>query len=130
MSVEDRVTKLETINELHMNKVVEGLDSLSILLVEADNNKKFRIDFESKVKNIIDDRLNTTKFDESIKRTIEKEVIAIFDKQEVRDDFTSKVQKIFKLEINSLMLGLYIKLSIIVGTIATTLATAILKGML
>jgi len=129
-SNEDRLTRLETIIEEPLKKIASSLEVLPILESEASENKEFRGLFQSKVKEIVNDRLNTSQFDYAIKEKIDKEVMAIFDKKEVREDFDKKVKDIITQELKEVMLSIYVKITLIVSTIATGLVTFILKGLL
>ena len=130
MTTEDRVTRLETIIETQLTKIIEGVDSITPLKMEADEMKVFRREFDNKVRSIIAERLNTIQFEADVKETINTEVMAIFNKPEVRKDFEAKVQAIIRKELKEALLGMYIRLTLVVGGIATSLAVVVLKGLL
>jgi len=130
MTTEDRVTRLETIIETQLTKIIEGVDSITPLKMEADEMKVFRREFDNKVRSIIAERLNTIQFEADVKETINTEVMAIFNKPDVRKDFEAKVQAIIRKELKEALLGMYIRLTLVVGGIATSLAVVVLKGLL
>lgn len=130
MTTEDRITRLETIIETQLSKVVDGVESVSTLKIEADEMKSFRRDFDNKVRGIVAERLNTVQFEADVKETINSEVMAIFNRPEVRNDFEAKVQSIIRKEMKDVLLGMYIKLSLVVGSIATSLAVIVMKGLI
>ena len=130
MTTEDRITRLETIIETQLSKVVDGVESVSTLKIEADEMKSFRRDFDTKVRAIVAERLNTVQFEADVKETINSEVMAIFNRPEVRNDFEAKVQSIIRKEMKDVLLGMYIKLSLVVGSIATSLAVIVMKGLI
>ena len=130
MTTEDRITRLETIIETQLSKVVDGVESVSTLKIEADEMKSFRRDFDTKVRGIVAERLNTVQFEADVKETINNEVMAIFNRPEVRNDFEAKVQSIIRKEMKEVLLGMYIKLSLVVGSIATSLAVIVMKGLI
>lgn len=127
-TIEDRVTRLETINEQQMSKVVDGLEAVVLLREDAKENKEFRKKFEDKAKEIVDERLNTTTFDNAIKTTVEQEIYSVFNKPEVREDFTKKVSAIVRSEFEQTLLKVYLKMTAIVATIALGVATVVAKG--
>ncbi len=128
--VEDRVTRLEILIETNMNKIIEGLDSLSVLMIEADDNKAFRKKFEEEVLKLVKQKLNTKEFDDGVKETAENTVYAVFNKPEIRKDFEYKVQAIIQSEFDKLLLKAYVKLTLVIGGISTSLALVIMKGVL
>jgi len=130
MNIEDRVTRIETIVEEPLKKIASSLEVLPILEAEASENKEFRGIFQSKVKEIVNDRLNTSQFDYAIKKKIDEEVKNIFNQQEVRDDLTKKIKTVVEQELKNVMLSIYVKITLLVSTIATGLVTFILKGLL
>ena len=130
MNIEDRVTRIETIVEEPLKKIASSLEVLPILEAEASENKEFRGIFQSKVKEIVNDRLNTSQFDYAIKKKIDEEVKNIFNQQEVRDDLTNKIKTVVEQELKNVMLSIYVKITLLVSTIATGLVTFILKGLL
>ncbi len=146
MTTEDRITKLETIIETQLTRIVDSVESIYPLKLEAEEMKAFRREFDNKVRTIVAERLNTIQFEADVKDTINSEVIAIFNKPEIRNDFERKVQAIihneFKskhfedkvkdklnTEMKSILLNMYIKLTAIVGTLATSLTYFILEKM-
>lgn len=125
---DERLIRIETILETHLIKVVEGLDSLKELQLKLDRLEKLEANFDVKVSTLISNRLNTIEFDKAIKDTIYKEVKIIFENKEVRENFQNQVKDIFKEEFKRLMLGVYIKITLVAGAIATTLASSIIQG--
>lgn len=112
-----------------LNKILESQDVLTKLKIEGDDNKKFRQDFGSIVERIVAQRLNTVEFERSLNEQIKKQAKEYLNQEEVREDFTNKVDSRFNLKFREIQLGLYLKLTAIVGSIATTLAVIVLKGM-
>ena len=130
MTTEDRVTRLETIIETQLSKIINGVESISPLKLEADEMKVFRKEFDTKVRAIVAERLNTVQFEADVKETINNEVMAIFNRPEIRNDFEFKVQAIIRKEMKDVLLGMYIRLTLVVGSIATSLAVIVMKGLI
>lgn len=143
-SIEDRVTRLETLLETHLTKVVDGVSSLSMVMVEIEENKQFRQDLHKHIKKEIDIRLNSKSFDDAVRETVEETISVFLQRESVRDDFTKKVKLIVKKELESdidslttpiiekwvknKILWVYLKVTGIVGGILLALVTAIVKG--
>lgn len=113
-----------------LNKILESQEVLTKLKIEVDDSKKFRQDFGSIVERIIDQRLNSIEFERALNEQIKKQAKEYLNQEEVRDDFTKKVDSRFKIMFKEIQLGMYLRLTAIVGSIATALAVIVLKGML
>lgn len=113
-----------------LNKMIENQQVLTQIKLEADDSKRFRQNIDTIVERIISQRLNTVQFEQELNKQIEKITEQYLNKQNVRDDFTSKVKGIFTDEFKHIQLSLYFKLTAIVGSVATALVIFILKGVL
>lgn len=130
MTLEDRLIKLETIVELYIKKIVDGLDVLSSLESEAQEAKVFRDTFPEKTKTIINERLNTTTFDKSIKQTTREEIAIYLLSKESAEDFSNRVNDLIDAKLKEVLLKTYIKITAIATTIAVAVAVSIIKSMI
>lgn len=112
-----------------LNKILESQEVLTKLKIEVDDNKKFRAEFGTIVERIVTQRLNTIEFERALTGQIKDKAKEYLNQEEVRDDFTNKVDRRFDIKFKEIQLGLYLKLTAIVGSVATALAVAVLKGM-
>lgn len=127
-SIEDRLMRLETINEVYMEKIVKGLESVSVLVKEAEENEAFRKSFDEKTKIIINEKLNTIEFDKDLKQTIQNEVKIILESKDSSTEFDNRVIEIVSKENKKILLGVYIKITAIITTIASGVLIAFFKG--
>lgn len=130
MSLDDRVTKLETINEVYMKKIVDGLDAVSALKLEAQEAKKFRDEFEQKTQKLVDDKLNTIDYDKNLKKIIQAELATKLHDEKTSEEFTNKVEEIIKKNNKSLLLNIYLKVTAVIVTLIGVIITAYINGVM
>lgn len=113
-----------------LTKILDNQEVLAQIKMEVEDNKNFRARFTSEVTELVAQRLNTVQFEKDLNAQIEKQTQLYLNRQDVRDDFVNKVKNIFQIEFKYIQLGLYLKLTAVVGAVATGLATFILKGVI
>jgi hypothetical protein len=94
MSDEERLLKLELALpqiKVSIEKILEAQDSLTALKIESQESKKFRDAFDSEVRRIVRQVLDTKDFDKAISLQIEEVVMVIFNKPEVRKDLGNTI---------------------------------------
>jgi hypothetical protein len=94
MSDEERLLKLELALpqiKVSIEKILEAQDSLTALKIESQESKKFRDAFDSEVRKIVRQVLDTKDFDKAISLQIEEVVMVIFNKPEVRKDLGNTI---------------------------------------
>lgn len=123
-STDDRLTKLEVLVEMHLKKVSEGLDSLSVLMHEAEENNEFKKEFEDKVKTLIETKLSSIGFNNTIKKLIKDEVEIIFNDDKTRKSFDEKVTLLIKKSFKDF----YVRATIIFFSAISTLLLAYFQG--
>lgn len=129
----NRLIKVELILpevQKSLNKILENQSVITELKLDAEANKKFRDNFSRDVSELIAQRLNTINFEQALNEQIEKQVMIIFNKPAVRGDLTQKIKEVFFHQFKQIQLSMYWKLTGVAATIATALATFVIKGML
>lgn len=121
----DRITRIETILEIPLKNLVARLEGIQELQLEAREAKEFRESFNKNVTDILNTRLNTIEFDEGVKKTVDKEIKHWLHTKEVQDE----IRDLFKDEFKKVVLWLYVKLTLIAGGIATTVAASVIQGV-
>lgn len=108
MTDEERLLKLEltlpTIKD-SLAKMLEGQEALTALKLESEASKTFRNTYETMVRNLVRQELNTKGFEREIKKQIEEEVVIIFNKPEVRQDLLNTIDERIELKWKDRKIG-------------------------
>ena len=108
MTEEERLLKLElTLPAIKdsLAKMLEGQEALTALKLESEASKTFRNTYETMVRNLVRQELNTKGFEREIKKQIEEEVVIIFNKPEVRQDLLNTIDERIELKWKDRKIG-------------------------
>lgn len=125
---QDRIVRLETLLETHLEKIVSGLDLLTVLKGETELNTKFRDEFRSNVRQMIEAELNTIAFEGQIEGIAKRQIEALIKSDEFNRMIDERAKSVVNRRLRELLLGGYVKVSVAVLGAVGTLAVAILKG--
>ena len=129
----NKLIKLELVLpqiEKSMSKILENQEILTLLKIESDENKKFRDGYKDELAKLLDTRLNSTAFEQALNEQIEKQTEIYLNKDGIRKDLTNRIKEVFRVEFKNAQLWMYIKLTTVVGGIATTAATLLVQGVI
>lgn len=129
----NKLIKLELVLpqiEKSMSKILENQEILTLLKIESDENKKFRDGYRDELAKLLDTRLNSTAFEQALNEQIEKQTEIYLNKDGIRKDLTNRIKEVFRIEFKNAQLWMYIKLTTVVGGIATTVATLLVQGVI
>jgi len=117
-----------------LEKILETQESFTILKLESEKSKEFREKFDEEITKKVNTQLESRSFENDVRTLIENEVITIFNKEEIRNDFNKKVDSRIETKWKSIQLSFLtassLKIITIASSISIALTIAILKGFL
>lgn len=125
---QDRIVRLETLLETHLEKIVSGLDLLTVLKGETELNTKFRDEFRSSVRQMIEAELNTVAFEGQIEGIAKKQIETLIKSDEFNRMIDERAKSVINRRLKELLLGGYVKVSVAILGVVGTLTVAVLKG--
>lgn len=124
----DRIVRLETLLETHLEKIVNGLDLLTVLKGETELNTKFRDEFRESVKQMIKAELSTIAFEGQIEGIAEKQIESLIKSDKFNSMIDDRAKSVVNKRLKDILLGGYVKISIAILGVVGALVTAVLKG--
>lgn len=125
--LEQKLIKIETVNEMHLEKVSKGLENLSFLMLESDSNKEFKREFEVKVKKIIHNILESINFNNKIKEIAKNEFDLYLESRDAKKEFTEDVKIIVRSMLKDFWVRATLAIALGVGSLTYTLIEGIFK---